>query len=155
MRLSLVAHTIGLILRYFGMIMVLPMIVDWIYGGWRESIGFLIAGIAASILGEALRRIPTGERDLNRLEGLAVVTLVWLVVALFGAIPYIWSDLGFIDAFFESMSGFTTTGATIFEDFGRYSRGIFFWRALTQWLGGMGVIALFIAVLPALAIAGR
>jgi len=84
-----------------------------------------------------------------------VVAFSWLVVALFGAIPYMWNDLGFIDALFESMSGFTTTGATIFQDFNRYSHGIFFWRGFTQWLGGMGVIALFIAILPALAIAGR
>ena len=76
-------------------------------------------------------------------------------MALFGAIPYMWNGLSFIDASFESMSGFTTTGATIFQDFDRYSHGIFFWRGFTQWLGGMGVIALFIAILPALAIAGR
>ena len=155
MRLVLVAHTIGVILRLFGPIFVLPLVVDWLYGGWRESLGFAIAGIAASVTGELLRRLHPGGKDLSRIEGLAVVAFVWLVVALFGAIPYVWSGMGALDALFESMSGFTTTGATVMRDFSLYSRGIFFWRSLTQWLGGMGVIALFIAVLPALAVAGR
>jgi trk system potassium uptake protein TrkH len=78
-----------------------------------------------------------------------------MVLAHLAAIPYVVAGLGFIDALFESMSGLTTTGATIFTDYTAYGRGIFFWRAMTQWLGGVGVIALFIAVLPRLAIAGR
>ncbi len=155
MRLSIVANTVGQVLRYFALIMFFPLVVDWIYGGWHESLGFLIAGLAAAVAGEFLRRAHRGKAELARVEGLAVVALVWLVVAAFGAIPYLWAGVGPLDALFESMSGFTTTGATILTDFGRYSRGLFFWRGLTQWLGGMGVLALFIAVLPALAVAGR
>jgi len=155
MRLRVVAHTIGVILRYFGLIMILPLIVDWLYGGWWESLGFVIAGVSAALVGHLLSRLSARGVQLIRVEGLAVVALVWLVVAAFGAIPYVWSGLGVMDALFESMSGFTTTGATIFTDFTLYSRGLFFWRGLTQWLGGMGVLALFIAVLPALAVAGR
>ncbi len=155
MRLRVVAHTVGVILRYFALIVILPLVVDWLYGGWWESLGFLLAGLSAAAVGQALSRLsPPGER-LIRVEGLAVVALVWLVVAAFGAIPYLWSGLGVMDALFESMSGFTTTGATILTDFSLYSRGLFFWRGMTQWLGGMGVLALFIAVLPALAVAGR
>jgi trk system potassium uptake protein TrkH len=78
-----------------------------------------------------------------------------MLMAHLAAVPYMWSGLGFIDALFESMSGLTTTGATIFTDFSRFGRAIFFWRSMTQWLGGMGVIALFVAVLPRLAIGGR
>lgn len=155
MRLTLVLHTTGLILRYFGPLLVVPLLVDWLYANWRESIGFAIAGAGASLTGELFKRLHPGGKDLTRVEGLAVVALVWLVVAAFGAIPYAWSGLGALDSLFESMSGFTTTGATIMRDFSRHSHGIFFWRSLTQWLGGMGVIALFIAVLPALAVAGR
>ncbi|HEX4913763.1 MAG TPA: TrkH family potassium uptake protein, partial [Vicinamibacterales bacterium] len=69
--------------------------------------------------------------------------------------PYIWNGLGPIDAMFEAMSGLTTTGATVFRDFSPYGKSIFFWRSLTNWLGGMGVIALFVAILPRLAIGGR
>ena len=155
MRLTLVAHVTGIILRLFGPLLLLPIFVEWLYGNWRESIGFAIAGASASLTGEIFRRLHPGGKDLTRVEGLAVVSFVWLVVAAFGAIPYVWSGLGVIDSLFESMSGFTTTGATVIRDFSVYSRGIFFWRSLTQWLGGMGVIALFVAVLPALAIAGR
>jgi trk system potassium uptake protein TrkH len=155
MRLSVVVQTVGQILCYFALIMFLPLVVDWLYGGWFESLGFLIAGTSAALTGVLLRRIRVPKGELARVEGLAVVALVWLVVALFGSIPYLWARLGPVDAFFESMSGFTTTGATVFTDFSLYSRGLFFWRGLTQWLGGMGVLALFIAVLPALAVAGR
>jgi trk system potassium uptake protein TrkH len=88
---------------------------------------------------------------------MAIVSLSWLLATLIGAIPYLFERFSFVDAFFESMSGFTTTGSTIFvtEDYARLSRGLIFWRALTQWLGGLGIIALFVAVLPALAVAGR
>jgi trk system potassium uptake protein TrkH len=77
------------------------------------------------------------------------------VLAHAAALPYIAAGMTPIDALFESMSGLTTTGATVMRDFSRFGRGVFFWRSLTQWLGGMGVIALFVAVLPRLAIGGR
>ena len=92
---------------------------------------------------------------MRRVEGLAIVSGAWLVIAWFASVPYLWNGLGPIDAMFESMSGLTTTGATVFRDFSPYGRGIFFWRGLTNWLGGMGVIALFVAILPRLAIGGR
>lgn len=155
MRLALVTHTVGFILRYFGAVMVLPLLVEWTSGQGEASGGFIIAGVSASLIGEMARRCHPGGEELTRVEGLAVVALSWLVVAIFGAIPYIWAGLGMMDALFESMSGFTTTGATVLQHFDAYSRGLFFWRGLTQWLGGMGVIALFIAILPKLAIAGR
>ncbi len=155
MRLAVVAHTIGLVVRIFGALLIAPLAVDLIYGNQEEAIGFAIAGASAAIVGELMRRMDRHKTDLTRMEGLAVVAFSWLVVSMFAAIPYVWSGLGFVDAAFESMSGLTTTGATIFRDFSLYSEGLFFWRGMTQWLGGMGVIALFIAILPALAIAGR
>ena len=92
---------------------------------------------------------------MRRVEGFAVVSGAWLLIAHLAGIPYVWAGVGPVDALFESMSGLTTTGATVFRDFSLYGHGIFFWRALTHWLGGMGVIALFVAVLPRLAIGGR
>ena len=155
MRISLVAHTIGLVLRFFALIMVVPLTVDLIYGEYHMIPGYVIAGVSAIIIGEIKCRMHPKGVQLRRVEGLAVVAFVWLVIACFGSIPYLWSGLSLIDSFFESMSGFTTTGATIFTDFTLYSHGLFFWRGMTQWLGGMGVLALFIAILPALAVAGR
>ena len=92
------------------------------------------------------------KEDLRRIEALAVVSATRLLVAHLGAVPYVWVGLSPIDAFFESMSGFTTTGATILVDFDRLGRAMMFWRSLTQWGGGMGVITLFVAILPRLAI---
>lgn len=155
MRLTLLAHTTGIVLRLFGPLLALPIAVELLDGSWRDTPGFVLAGVSAFVVGDVLRRLHPGGTGLTRTEGMAVVSLVWLAVAVFGAIPYLWAGLGPVDSLFESMSGFTTTGATVMRDFGLYSRAIFFWRSLTQWLGGMGVIALFVAVLPALAVAGR
>jgi len=155
MRLRLVAHTVGLLVRAFGVALLVPMVVDWGYGNWEESFGFLIAAIAAGAAGEYARRGYSSGVELLRIEGIAVVASVWLVVSFFAAIPYAWAGLGIIDSLFESMSGLTTTGATVFTDFSVFGEGIYLWRSMTQWFGGMGVIALFIAVLPKLAIAGR
>lgn len=156
MRLVLIIHLTGVILRVFGVILLVPLAVALAHGEGWDAEGFAVAGAVAAGLGEIMRRAGApGEHEMRRVESLAVVGATWLVVAAVGAIPYVWVGIGPVDALFESMSGFTTTGATTFADFTQYGRGIFFWRAFTQWLGGMGVIALFVAVLPRLAIAGR
>ena len=111
-----------------------------------------LAGVLAASIGQAMWLAGRErEPDLRRIEALAVVAGTWLVVALLGSVPYLWVGLAPVDAVFESMSGFTTTGATIFTDFSLFGRGLLFWRSLTQWLGGMGVITLFVAILPRLA----
>lgn len=155
MRPSVVLHVVGLFVRAFGVALLVPMIVDLAYGNTEAATGFLLAATAAAVMGEVARRQASPGVELNRIEGLTVVASAWLVVSFFGAIPYIWNELSLIDALFESMSGLTTTGATIFTDFSQYDEGLYLWRSMTQWFGGMGVIALFIAVLPKLAIAGR
>jgi len=155
MRLRLVAHVDGLLLRAFGVFLLVPMLVDWGYGNWGSSVGFLIAALSAALFGELAKRMSPRGEDLRRVEGVMVVASAWLVVSFFSAIPYLWNGLSVIDSLFESMSGLTTTGATIFTDFSLYGEGLYLWRSMTQWFGGMGVIALFIAVLPRLAIAGR
>jgi trk system potassium uptake protein len=155
MALSGVASLIGVILRVFGVALCVPVVVALIDGHRGEALGFAVSGVATILVGTGLRRLGEVPEDLRRSDALAVVAGSWLVTAAAGAVPFAWVGLSPVDAFFESMSGLTTTGATILEDFGRYGRAIHFWRALSHWLGGMGVIALFIAVLPKLAIAGR
>ncbi len=91
---------------------------------------------------------------MRRVEGLAIVSIAWLMIAWFAGLPYMWNGLGQIDALFEAMSGLTTTGATVFRDFSVYG-GACSSGGPDQWLGGMGVIALFVAILPRLAIGGR
>jgi len=160
MRLSVVTHLTGVMVRLFGVMLLAPMGVAAWYREWSDALGFLVALVSTVAVGAAMRRAGGADsahatERLLRVEGLAVVGATWLVIAHLAAVPYLWAGLGFIDALFESMSGLTTTGATILTDFAALGRGVFFWRSMTQWLGGMGVIALFVAVLPRLAIGGR
>jgi trk system potassium uptake protein TrkH len=153
MRLSIVVQVAGRILRLFGLMFFAPVLVALYYGEHADIFGFLLGGVAASGLGQAMVKAGgDAKEDLRRIEALAVVSATWLLVAQLGAVPYVWAGLSPVDAFFESMSGFTTTGATILVDLDRFGRAMMFWRSLTQWLGGMGVITLFVAILPRLAI---
>jgi trk system potassium uptake protein len=158
-RLSIVIHISGTLVRLFGVALFAPLLVAAYYGEWRDAAGFAIALFATVAAGLAMERAggsAAGDLDrLRRIEGMAIVAFTWMAVAHMAAIPYVWTGLNYVDALFEAMSGLTTTGATVFVDFGAFGRGIFFWRALTHWLGGLGVIALFVAVLPRLAIGGR
>ncbi|GAB4314925.1 MAG: TrkH family potassium uptake protein [Bacteroidales bacterium] len=96
------------------------------------------------------------ERKIAKREGYIIVSLAWIIISLFGTLPYILSGSipRFTDAFFETMSGFTTTGASILTDIEAVPEGILFWRALTHWIGGMGIIVLSVAILPLLGIGG-
>jgi trk system potassium uptake protein TrkH len=160
MRLAVVVHVTGVLVRLFGATLVAPAMLAAYYREWYDAAGLLAAGIGSVVLGVLMRRAggakaaDAAER-MRRAEGLAIVAATWLLIAHCAAIPYVWVGMGFVDALFESMSGLTTTGATVLTDFTSLGRGMFFWRSLTHWLGGMGVIALFVAVLPRLAIGGR
>jgi trk system potassium uptake protein TrkH len=160
MRYSLVVHLCGVLVRLFGVVLLAPLALAVYYREFRDAQGFAVAAIVTLVLGHLMRRAGGTSAEeaverMRRVEGLAVVSASWLLIAHLAAIPYAWVGVGPIDALFESMSGLTTTGATVFRDFSLFGRGIFFWRSMTQWLGGMGVIALFVAVLPRLAIGGR
>jgi trk system potassium uptake protein TrkH len=159
MRLALVVHVTGTLVRLYSPALIAPALIAMLYGETRDAALFLATAAGTGVLGLVMRRASRQEQaqfeQLRRIEGLAIVAGTWMLVAHVSAVPYMWSELGYVDALFESMSGLTTTGATVFTDFTAYGHGIFFWRALTHWLGGLGVIALFIAVLPRLAIGGR
>lgn len=156
MRLPAVLHIAGIMLRLFSLMFLAPALVAWLYGETGDLAVFLATGLVSAAVAQAMMAVGAEpEDDLRRIEALAVVAGTWILVAHAAAVPYLFAGMGFIDAFFESMSGLTTTGATVMRDFSLYGRGLFFWRSMTQWLGGMGVIALFVAVLPRLAIGGR
>jgi trk system potassium uptake protein TrkH len=150
---------IGSIVKYLGILMVIPLLVAVWYGErtispfivttWLIPLGITIT--CGIILEKRLGTVGV----IKRREGFAIVGLGWLAVALFGSLPYITSGtLGPIDAFFESMSAFTTTGSTVMIELEQINRSILFWRSFSQWIGGMGVILLFIAILPTFGIAG-
>jgi trk system potassium uptake protein TrkH len=160
MRFSLVVHVIGVVVRVFGLMFLAPLALALFDRNLFDTLGFALALVVTVVTGHAMRHAggkaaEHAVESMRRVEGLAVVSIAWLIIAVLGGIPYLWNGLGPIDATFEAMSGLTTTSATIFRDFTLYSRSVFFWRAMTNWLGGMGVIALFVAVLPRLAIGGR
>jgi len=157
MRIATVFSVLGLLLKPFSAVLLVPGVIDLLDGRPYAATTFFAAAAATFLVGYVLSRHRPDPRDLGRIEAMAVVALCWLAAAICGSVPYMQQAFGPVDALFESMSGFTTTGSTIFrtEDFGRVSRGLMLWRSFTQWLGGMGIIAVFVAVLPALAVAGR
>ncbi len=120
---------------------------------WR---GFVVTALVAGVAGGGAAALGRADGEPSRREALLSVLLLWITVPLVGAIPYVIDGgMPVIDGVFESMSGFTTTGATVLRDFDSFGRTLFLWRAFTQWVGGIGIIVLFIAVFPQLAIAGR
>ena len=158
MKLPLIASALGITLLAFGGVILLPVIFAVIYNENFAIFPFFAASICSFILGGICRWYGRSSRNfdvLKRTEGLLIVTLTWVISAAVGALPYLFFGLHPLDAYFESVSGFTTTGATILTDFSLYPKAFFFWRGLTQWLGGMGIIVLFIAILPQFGVAGR
>lgn len=124
---------------------------------WGEPAqGFAVTAVLGACVGLGLYAAGRAEVDPRRREAILAVLLVWILVPAFGAVPYaIDGGMTPLDALFESMSGFTTTGATVLADVASLGSTLHLWRALSQWLGGIGIIVLFIAVFPQLAIAGR
>jgi len=157
MHKRIVAAIVARILLFGCAIMLVPLGLA-AYNNWHshETTAFLITiclGVTLCIL--LLWKLPLQKADYSRLnvkDGLAIVGLAWLTLSFWGAIPLYLGQVtaGFTDAFFEIVSGFTTTGASIFADVEILPRGILFWRSLTHWVGGMGIVVLFLALLPAL-----
>jgi len=145
-----IARTLGKFFLVIGLAMLLPL--AWgLPGPPRDLAAFLIPSAIGIGGGAALYlAFRTIRREITRRDALALVTLSWIGAALLGALPFLISGAvdNFTDAWFEAMSGFTTTGATVIEDVTALSREMLFWRSFTQWLGGMGIIVLFIAILP-------
>ena len=160
MRLNYLANAIGMILKYIGFVILIPIIVAIIYKDYISILTFLTAGIASISLGYALRKfIKNAYRienlnDIKKSEALFIVAFSWIIFGIVSGLPFIFYGLHPVDAIFEAVSGITTTGATILTNFD-YPKTFFFWRSLTQWLGGLGIIVLFIAILPQFAVAGR
>ncbi len=150
-----VLRVLGFIVLAVGLAMLLPCLMAAADGG-RDLVAFLISAAIPIVLGVVLLGTTRGSVDLRLKDGFAIVTFAWLAAALLGALPYQLSGATatFVDALFESMSGFTTTGATVIADIEVLPRGVLLWRSLTQWLGGMGIVVLSVAVLPMLGIGG-
>ena len=155
MSLRKVANVVGLLQVFVALSMFLTGLVAIGYGD-GDARGLFVAGAITLIVGWALYLTTRFDEDVTIREGFAIVTMSWTTTAIFGSLPYLLT--GTIDtptqAIFEAMSGFTTTGATVFSDVEALPHGILLWRSVTHWLGGMGIIVLVIAVLPYLGVGG-
>ena len=145
----MIGFVLGRILLTEAALMALPMLVALLYG--ESPVPFLIPALALILIGSlsGLRR-PQKQTNLYARDGFAIVALAWLALSAFGALPFVISgDIPhFVDAFFETVSGFTTTGASILTEIEPLHRGILFWRSFTHWIGGMGVLVFVMAILP-------
>jgi len=145
-------YLIGILLLFLAFSMFLSML--WSLGEQGpDRIAFLLAIIFTTATGGFFYWFfsPSKGRELSIVENFTMVTMAWFVAGIFGALPYHFYGVfegNYLHAFFESISGFTTTGATLIEDIEILPRGILLWRSFTQWLGGMGIIVLFLAILP-------
>jgi len=146
-------HLVAAIIRWLSLTYLLPLGIALAYG--ESPLPFLIPMLLAGFLGFVGEYLTRTDRELSVREGFLVVGLAWLTIAAFGALPYVFVNHSFINAYFEAMSGFTTTGATILTDIENQPMGLLMWRQFTQWLGGMGIIVLAVAILPKLAVGGR
>jgi len=158
MNIPLVLRTLGNFLTLLSCILFIPFGVSLFYGTKEEIWAFVISIIASGIIGLTLKfSLKSWNEDITIREGLAIVTFWWMSCAFFGALPYWLSGVcdSFCDSYFESMSGLTTTGASIFSDIEALPDGILFWRSMTQWLGGMGIVVFFVAVLPNIGTGGH
>ncbi len=158
MNLRYVYNSISLILRYFSILLLIPCICALVLKEYNSLIPFLCAALLSFLLGLLLHSKNHKNEEINninRTEAFAIVLMAWGLICLIGVIPFLYFGLKPIDALFESVSGITTTGATILKDFSLYPQTMFFWRSFSQWLGGLGIIVLFAAILPKFSIAGR
>ena len=147
---------IGLLVAVLGGTMLIPAILDYVQGNedWRI---FTISGLGTMTIGTALVLATRGgDKALSTRQAFVMTTLVWVMLSAFGAIPFYLSGTvpTYTDAFFESISGLTTTGATVMQGLDQMPPGILLWRGILQWLGGLGIIVMAVSVLPMLQIGG-
>ena len=153
---KIIFHFFGLLLLFNGGFMLISTLISLIYSD-GVTLELLLAGLTTLLLGAfAMYRTKDHRKEMNKREGYIVVAFGWIVMSLSGTLPYVVTEAipSFTDAFFETMSGYTTTGASILNDIEVIPEGVLFWRSTTHWIGGMGIIVLAIAILPLLGVGG-
>ncbi|MGH3039716.1 MAG: potassium transporter TrkG, partial [Gaiellaceae bacterium] len=150
-------NLVGSVLKYLGVAFLFPAAIA--VAEDEPVWPFLASALITSGCGLALERGTRGKELVGPREGFLVVALIWLALPAFGALPYLLADepqlARPVDAYFEAMSGFTATGATLLTDIEAVDGSLLMWRQFTQWLGGMGIIVLAVAILPRLRVGGR
>ncbi len=157
MRWRYILNVVGILILFFGLTMIFPLLVGLYYKD--QSVIPILKSMGITIISGLLVHLyfrRAKAEFISQREGIAIVAVSWTAVGLFGAFPfYLGGEFSvFVDAFFESVSGFTTTGASVLTNVEAVSKGLLFWRSFIQWLGGMGIIVLSIAILPFLGVGG-
>ena len=148
----MIFYMVGNIIKLEALMLILPLIVSVLYNEINCINAFSASIVAATVIGFLLTIIfdPKDNKVIYAREGFIIVTLAWIFLSVIGALPFVITQEipNFFDAVFETVSGFTTTGASILSDVESMSRGLLFWRSFTHWLGGMGVLVLIMAIIP-------
>ncbi len=154
--LKTVAYVLGSVLLFVAVAMASAALVSALFSEFDTALWIALSAAITALAGYVTRRLVTRPKSITVKQGFATVGLAWFVFSIFGALPYLLTGAipDITDAVFETASGFTTTGASILPDPSVLPNGISFWRAMTQWLGGMGVIVLGVAILPFLGTGG-
>ncbi len=149
MNKRLLCHIVGNVVRVCGALMLLPVAVSLILQS-GDTVPLLLSMLITAAVGTALALIQPRRDTLRAREGFAIVAFSWLLVSFLGGLPFYFSGYvpSLVDCFFETVSGFTTTGATILTDVEALPKGLLFWRSFTHWAGGMGVLVLSLALIP-------
>ena len=150
MNFRLIANTTSYVLWVEAGFLLLPLAASVLYGeAWLPFFGTAVLCI---LLGTALHLVPVKKAQMHSRDGFMAVALGWIVLSLTGALPYAFTGAltHYVDAVFETVSGLTTTGSTVFPEVEHLPRSVLLWRSLTQWMGGMGVLVLFLALMPKL-----
>lgn len=155
MDFGVIINVLGYLLIIEAGLMVPSLLVALYYGSYDWK-AILLSIIVTGVVGFVMSRIFKYKDDIQSKDGLAIVGFGWILVSIFGALPFIFSDTipSWIDAFFETVSGFTTTGASIVDNIEAFPKGVLFWRSFTHWIGGMGILVFTVALLPMFGIGG-
>lgn len=150
MNYKMIAYVLGSLLRIEGLLMAIPMVLSFVYGEEPSRNAFMITILVCLVLGTLIRYREPENKSIYGREGFVVVALSWIVMSLFGAMPFYLSGAidGVANCFFETVSGFTTTGASILTEIEGLPMSILFWRSFTHWIGGMGILVFMLAILP-------
>lgn len=150
MKTKVVLHTVGQILLIEAGLLLIPVVVGLIYHEQESVRAFLITVAITAISGALLSLVRPGKKSIYAREGFAITGLSWIALSFFGCLPFVISRQipGFIDAFFETVSGFTTTGSSILTDIEALDNAMLFWRSFTHWIGGMGILVFSMIIIP-------
>ncbi|MDU5119861.1 MAG: potassium transporter TrkG, partial [Clostridium botulinum] len=151
MNYPIVFKVLGNVIKYEALVMMFPLIVSFYYGG-KDANSFIITIGIMLCTAVIMSNIKSKNRTFYAKEGFLSVSICWIVISLFGALPFYISGAipSFVDCIFETVSGFTTTGATILTEVESLPRGILFWRSFTHWIGGMGILIFTLALMPSI-----